>query len=67
MCSSDLYGAHGARAVVIIDRDTLAVDVHDAAGHRPDGVVAELGVCVRSDGPDTLMVEIDGEATRVEL
>jgi Uma2 family endonuclease len=54
------YLARGARAVLIIDRDSLAVDIH---GEGPEA----LGVSFHNDGPDALIVTVDGEAVRIEL
>jgi Uma2 family endonuclease len=51
------YLARGAKAVLIIDRDTLAPDLHTNAGHTTgDAVLEPLGVRIAQSG-DTLTVD----------
>ena len=66
------YLGRGAGAVVVIDRDTLAVEAYTAAGRvAPDDdslvTIAHLGVRIGSSGPDRLLVETSAGPVEVDL
>jgi len=65
------YLAHRVAQVVLIDQDTLAVEVHTADGPAvpdADGLLGLAGVAVRLGSPDpgVLVVETDEGTVRIE-